>query len=1786
MPEHGYGRKKNNAGFTLVEMIAVMVIMVILLSLTAVGIMSWQDWSKMKELNAHAEDIFLAAQSQLSAYSASGSMEREVLETVSSNGVYDASVKLLESGEVSAITDPEGNSYEWNKIWKSDSADYQGTILSISSRPGDFEKFLNDEELGAGGRLLFKLVTSYISDRSILSNASILIEFSPEAAQVFAVCYSDTAESLGYDESAGVSVSDRRETTLNDIALGYYGVNTLSRPIRGKTDNTLAVEYESFELRNEEILDAVFAPDPEKIDLFGAGQDHHITLNFYDPDLDLGSDDEDKKIMSLEFDIKAAEPLPMGMKLAQGSGATPMKAVYYKDGEKVEKDGEETEFFVPVWSEITTSGVRVVRVALDAADVQAQSLTAARALGISEETALEEGQQEEAAKSFAQTYSFYRFGLDADRVYLGLVIEDNTTHEKSEEQFSCHKGTKTENKDGEYVSFATVDRDEDNAKAEYGIANGRHLYNLRFVEDYADRITDVVTGEEPQAGELANNTDWHKRYARSFKLTKNVDWHSFVAYQYRGGNAGENFFFDSYRGADTGIGLAGIETETVEFPGFRQLALGDSLSGEGKKVTNLTITTDANERFGVYGEEARLINMGSLMGGAEAEAQFNVQELERAKGRHPVGLFAYNHGTLRDLTLDKHKVFGAYKTGGFVGENYGTLAGLTLENTAKSASQPDRTESAFINKLIKLRLIVPFFYNNSNKAEGISYYMINYNENDPQRLSAYLTEELYGKNSSFVAGIHDVGGICGYQKYADTAVSSKVSYEKLENHAVVAGQEYVGGVIGRTIVNYSDSTAGYDTDRYDKRSGMTELSAAEFSGSINRGRVEALPVYDIGDGHNGGLNSNPPNTRSACYLGGICGMASDNTCTDGFAMSFDAENAAVIFRNCSSYWLYTDEEIDSLINGEEAGFDALFAQMRGSYYGGMTGYARRVLFENCSTAVEEGDAEAGHPFLFGNLYTGGFAGIAQACAFTQEGEEKTVNEINVIARHYAGGFMAVAGLPKKANNNPWANLHIYQYDGWNRGLQNPENGSNAWSNNRIADLKNTGLVYAFGAEGGQGDSDTNRACYGGICGFNAEDLENCDSLMSAYAKEVMLKLMETAAAVENGNAPYAGNYAGGLAGINSWRINHDPESSSLINTFVFGESRVGGAVGYVSIYESQDGNETRRQSVRNCYLVDAEGADLAPEGLDGFAGSYVRALKDCAGGVCGLLEWGSVLNSNERALDGDFVVRAADYAGGFVGFAPGKTNGLSCQYAGTVRAKDGGIQRVSAEGFFAGGFAGAVGRQANYNRNTSDMEKCVAAVTEVSAKYFAGGFAGAAILPQTSKDVSPEMAVPGSYFTVENAAMEVRAEAVAGGYYGYYEVCSGEFDAGVNMLYAKLWDKESDVIALLNALNALDPVEMRVSTLTYEQNDGRSRNGFPVNNLRINLPKDSVRTGSVTAQYYAGGLFGFVPDRQSIRISFEGSNNVYTTGDPIDDGYTYAGGIIGRTGSGMVLSACINRGLISSKADYLGNLCELNRGVIEDGYVGYVFPADANGKGYQGNHRFVGGLCGRNEGTIKGTFRGIRDYNGEYGRNSDVAGLEYAGGLCGVNAAVIFLPEHFVYQALGVESELYAGGICGLNSGSILCGVEAVSLIGRGDTEAALIKGRYSGFLAGRNEGIIGDTGGTVLTVECRAAALRAENTSGQAGAAGAFVGVNAGTIQNAVNRAAVDIPKGNAGGFAGQAENGSRFIVLKNEADIYADGIAAGIVAVTAGTVTVEGCSNDGTVHSATGQEFELSAG
>lgn len=74
--------KQYNKGFTLVEMVVTLIVLSILLSLSVFGLLSWQDWANFKRENEYAQVLFVAAQNQLTEFSADGRL-KEMQESLS-----------------------------------------------------------------------------------------------------------------------------------------------------------------------------------------------------------------------------------------------------------------------------------------------------------------------------------------------------------------------------------------------------------------------------------------------------------------------------------------------------------------------------------------------------------------------------------------------------------------------------------------------------------------------------------------------------------------------------------------------------------------------------------------------------------------------------------------------------------------------------------------------------------------------------------------------------------------------------------------------------------------------------------------------------------------------------------------------------------------------------------------------------------------------------------------------------------------------------------------------------------------------------------------------------------------------------------------------------------------------------------------------------------------------------------------------------------------------------------------------------------------------------------------------------------------------------------------------------------------------------------------------------------------------------------------------------------------------------------------------------------------------
>ncbi len=1677
-----------NKGFTLVELIVVLVLLSILLALGVSGLLSWQDYSKFKQENTNAETVFYAVQNQFTEYSASGIFDEKVTKTVKSMighrlGAPGDSANNLFDGQTIAYE--EGKYYKWEPdgsdevaLWANtpkviasgdNKSNYQGSIYYISANSGDYDRYLSDKNsVSADTRLLFELITSYISDKSVL-NGAMWVEFSPEARQVFSVCYSDKADSFtkGTSDSNGIlSVLDRRENVRYDLMMGYYAVDSLSVPTVGRSRGRSV----DLILVNDNTLDLVMLLDEFKTTTYTVK-----LYNYSGEQLVTGS-----ALASFEIPVNANMPSNI-----TDAAASPVET-------KALIDGVLKDISVPVWKMVNTSGKTEVHIVLDAADVQAQSY-------LYGETYTDSSIAADNKDRLLKTYSFYRFGLDMGsirQIGCGVTEQGNT-----EESY-------TENV--ESPTFAYVEKDTQNNPV-YAIKNGRHLYNVRFETDYKK-----VAGE------------------RTFLLVEDIDWKAFT-----GGKNGTdtNYFLNSYKpGKNVGIDYDGNEysvhlstgqitqanarnTADYAFPGFKVLSFGDTFSGkkQGEEgcytISNLTITFAANMEYGVYGRAAKFEWESKDVDGSDLSSVYTLSDFGKYpeenptsgselhpshkkvnRGLYPLGLFAENCGTIEQLDLNAHNVIGMQmlKTdingdnevlvytnmvGGFTGDNLGSMNNLKLRNVASLSDSDIRAKEAGV---------------------------------------------------SSVNGKTDVGGILGRSSW--TVHTPELILEGLENYAKVSGMENVGGIIGRAFVirNYMGAITevkmdhfvereSYYNDGYDLYGSYNELGEYSDSKELclggmpvnrldkiiiknckNRGDVSGdelvyhnmIYLYeDLLITQTSGnrlyerkADQNLSNIYYRCaFIGGIAGITMDGYYYDFNAggtnwinddrTSFENDfknNMRVVVENCSSYRLYDEEtELDVLISDGSGSFSSgnfIYDRLHHDYYaGGLVGYARLTEFKDCSNTVDDDETGSYRAFVFGRSYAGGLFGCMDLSKVIRstliDNRYNIVNDTNVIGVMYAGGIAGGMGIGSASQQHlsfkhPATNMgsEVSQITGFSPMMRN--NG--VLNRAVVLGMRREALGYDDDSLIKAQDKDAFEyigftqyyslqttsgydAGIGGICGCARTELENCDNIQTE--KDYALKLIgksESFDEVDSGkpqNCIYGGIAVGGIYGVTPGNANMNSVNGdySVVSAVVCGDDIVGGVVG-----AAKDG-KSAGSKINNAYLDGAivmgrnmVGGYIGKHGNDISANKDAYAMRNyrvygeyAVGGIAGLSIGGSLsYNISSGSVNGD------SYVGGVVGSISGDKS-----ISGKISNVD-----VKAYKCFAGGIAGAVYSE-NKNYNNPKLDNITAQGTGVkveSGAYFAGGMFGLYIYKYRNTGNEPAYTLYD--FVIDNEL----------------------YDIAPNRSNPLITGWTSDIMAADPMFTILADNDIGNGALSVNRGDTALKNTV----IKLNATTVSAFKPEVKASMFAGGIFGYIPSGLGITFDLEDNEisiPVETTSyNPLDDpisghevfaehnigynvNYSYGGGIVGRIPEDTTITNAVYTGKLTknNETTYLGQIAEVNAGTISSSVV----------KGFNSDgslHDIMGGLVGLNVGTITS--------DNSIGEGVTLSGKKTLGALMGEN-----------------RSDMSLGGW------NISCGDMNVS-------EA----GGYVGALAGINIAAIDIAGSTVRT----------GTVTGQA-SVGAYVGAN-----------------------------------------------------------------------------------
>lgn len=994
-------RCRSNRGFTLVEMIVTMMLLSILLTISVMGLMAWQDWSDFNQANEYAETMFLAAQNQLSEYNANGTLEDFAKQTKNFSPVE---VKL------DSIYYEEGQAYSDDSVWVTVN---KGTLVSVRANKGDYSLYAAGKDTTSPtAPIVYQLLQGYLYDTSILNDA-ICVEFSLEDGQVFSVLYSaksngDEVEIFEYDNDndslrGSVNIATRYDSYRKDRMIGYYGVDTLSTALKGTKEKP---SIDEVKLNNEDTLNLSFKVSKPA----NAAQKMNYDITVYDVDSDFcTSENMADGVPVMKFTLNGAKIKNYANRQAQNCAITR----YVKDETGTWSAQELGEFPVLAWSD--TDGT--IRVVLDAADFQATSASYEMNLSILRDTS-KASKVANANFKFKSTYTFHRFGLDANKIKCSIkgygAAYDTTTERQSNQS---------------YVYFAEENNNTDAAKKvvnyNYSIANARHLYNMRYV-------TDITANTEKSVDELRLSSahyeqDTKKTLACHFQLFEDIDWTKFVT---------SGAFYNT-KGNDIKLKE---ETESLaeSFISMKQLRAEDSLDGkntDGKSYTikGLTMSQAGNALCRLYTD----------MDTGKADDE-----------KKPVGLFATNYGTIGNLKLDEVQITSP-------GDYVGSFAGITVygkDLTGETAGILENLE--VVNDDVDAE--TASFVKGKSYVGGITGTLI---ADSDSVVSAVTWKEL--SNAAKVTGLSHVGGVVGELR-TEKNRSTAITLEDCENtgavYAVVKDGEdkkdskFVGGIAGSCVneyaANHTDDTSALANITIKNSNSTPFYSRKDLQAFLGNQDGTAFATYadKVAGTYVGGITgysyfSTLQGVRAELdngkhsyvfghdYVGGIVGYATGSAELSG---AYDTNAAGrndnyvigcsyvggVIGANADIDLTKTKEETgnssgDTLVLVEKGASPIVVSDTvnskntvsnwqntgvvyaTGMYAGGISGYNTGSLLENLDTSGAVTVAGE-YPVSHAADYVGGITGYNHGVI---KAEARKDNNVRIVGKNYVGGIV-------------------------------------------------------------------------------------------------------------------------------------------------------------------------------------------------------------------------------------------------------------------------------------------------------------------------------------------------------------------------------------------------------------------------------------------------------------------------------------------------------------------------------------------------------------------------------------------------------------------------------------------------------------------------------------------------------------------------------------------------------------------------------------------------------------
>ena len=939
-----------------------------------------------------------------------------------------------------------------------------------------------------------------------------------------------------------------------------------------------------------------------------------------------------------------------------------------------------------------------------------------------------------------------------------------------------------------------------------------------------------------------------------------------------------------------------------------------------------------------------------------------------------------------------------------------------------------------------------------------------------------------------------VGGVFGTVDAAQMKTDSKTN---IVNNGFVTGNGFTGGIVGNLF------TTGANT------------STPSLTGLRNNGTVSA------GANYKGDTAGDARSLVLGQFFGGIAGYG-----------------RGVTLQGCESV-TRSDLTETQLKEQVKAGFDETgtltdASPLKGDFVGGLVGYGKDIVLEDCKT---------GKGYVLGSRFVGGLAG-----GFTGSGvKQNDTNSSDVFGSRYVGGIVSVNG-----------------------------------SNSQINGMTNTGLVAAFGK---------NAAYVGGIVGVNdagwggsenttaTATVQNCANRMSGdnATDTRRINLLKELSSSAGGYADYVGGIAGcnGKNGVVTW----DKSGTPTLGAILYGNNYVGGVAGYND--ENATISNTSGQNLTISGQIVAAGKAVG--GMIGLnCASTLPSATVAVSRVAGQQLVGGVIGANlpvggftvtGGAFNTDVAsgrVEADAVAGGIIGYnrllAAKPTNVTLATLLPTIDMKTG-VLTDSTDAQTADGTITLANFQNKLNLQADIYVGGIVGANDANTKLTIQNATNGATQNALSvgglnpsnngafkNDVSLNALAGGRYdfgpvhgalaggiigYATPNTTLEnctnygtVAHKCAAGGFAGWNE---GTITGG--SMAASLGNREAGYTYLGGVAGV---------------NGGLIQSAYPA--------KDCA----VRGDSYVGGIAGV-----NLGVDAAASKGlIICTGDNSSTGTVeanrYAGGVAGANVGSISLSGKLQSSVTAT--GYAGGVAGIN--TTYKAYKGSIYGAENTTGTVWGSvtaANYAGGVAGTNRAEI------TRVEN----HASVRASTQYAGGIAGVNdeGGTIGHCSHAQNQVYATNGE--AGGIAGNNNKDAL--IENVQV-----RAAVTAANGTAGGVTATNFGIIGQDSG--LEKNSSVSSCTITGTSESIGAIAAYNGKDA-TIRNVklAENANVQFstPAVTIGGFAGMNEGTVTDCQVENGALALNDGLRAGTNTVTLGGA-VGRTTADGTVSS-TGVRLDL---